>query len=253
MVSIITICYNAGDVIHKTFDGMLKQTYTDVEYIIVDGASKDNTMEVIDSYRSRLEAKFTKVIVISEKDNGIYDAMNKGIRHASGDIVGIINSGDWYEPNAIQLAADTYAETNYDYFCSDSHSVLTDGTTVSVRHVRIDKYPTSLHWNHPSSFVPKRIYNEIGLFRCEGGIYDDFDFYLRVRKKYTNIVFKNIDITSFTKGGISQRKTFKLFLRRLKDRIHCYLDNGYSPLYIIPCLITEVGKLVITKKPGKKI
>ena len=100
-VSIITICFNSEAVIRKTIESVLNQTYTDIEYIIIDGASKDKTVEIAESYRLSLEGKGITFNVYSEPDKGIYDAMNKGINKATGELVGLINSGDWYEPSMI--------------------------------------------------------------------------------------------------------------------------------------------------------
>ena len=95
-VSIVTICYNNGESIKQTIDSVLSQDYPNIEYVIIDGASTDSSMEVISSYGERI-AK-----VISEPDKGIYDAMNKGIRFAHGEIIGIVNSDDWFEKDTIE-------------------------------------------------------------------------------------------------------------------------------------------------------
>lgn len=90
-VSIVTVCYNSAATIRDTIESVLAQDYADIEYIIVDGASKDNTLSIVNEYRDRIAT------VISEPDKGIYDAMNKGILAATGDVVGILNSDDFYE------------------------------------------------------------------------------------------------------------------------------------------------------------
>ena len=109
-ISIITATFNRAYVIKDCIESVLRQKYTDYEYIIVDGASKDNTVEIVNEYRQAFADKNYRYRIISEKDNGIYDAMNKGIRMATGDIVGIINSDDWYEPDALETVARTYSE-----------------------------------------------------------------------------------------------------------------------------------------------
>ena len=101
LVSILTPCYNSAKTIEKTLECIEKQTYTNIEYIIIDGGSTDGTLEIIDRHRSRLPEKLT---VISENDNGIYDAMNKGIRLAKGELIGIVNSDDWYEHDTVEQA-----------------------------------------------------------------------------------------------------------------------------------------------------
>lgn len=98
-VSVITVCYNSANTIEKTIKSVISQDYGDIEYIIIDGGSNDGTLDIIDKYKDKIS------ILISEPDKGIYDAMNKGIRIASGEIVGMINSDDWYGPYTVGAAA----------------------------------------------------------------------------------------------------------------------------------------------------
>ncbi len=249
LVSVVTICYNSEKVIEKTIEAMTKQTYPHVEYIIIDGASKDRTVEIASGYKEAFEKKGYSYKIISEPDHGIYDAMNKGIRNSTGEIIGIINSGDFYQPDAIETVVKTYLEEPFDYF--DGYTVGFNEETMVFsekhKHTRMDRFPTSRHWSHPSSFVTKQLYDELGLFRCKG-LYDDFDFYLRVRRANKKIVFRDVHIANFARGGISQKKSFRLYKRRMKDRYNCYRDNGYSRLYGIECLAVETAKMILPRK-----
>src|SRR3954468_5463563 len=94
-VSIITVAYNSQATINDTIKSVINQTYKDIEYIIIDGASTDNTISIVESYKDKIS------IVLSEPDKGIFDAMNKGIQYATGDVIGILNSDDYYENNAV--------------------------------------------------------------------------------------------------------------------------------------------------------
>ena len=96
LISIITVSYNAVKTIEDTITSVLNQTYSNIEYIIIDGASTDGTLEVIKKYQDDIS------IIVSEPDKGIYDAMNKGIERANGELIGIINADDWYEANAVE-------------------------------------------------------------------------------------------------------------------------------------------------------
>ncbi|MDO5444439.1 MAG: glycosyltransferase family 2 protein [Eubacteriales bacterium] len=242
--SIITICFNSEAVIRKTVESVLAQNYPEIEYIIVDGASSDGTVSAVREYSSAFTEKGYTLKIISEPDNGIYDAMNKGIRNSSGDIIGIINSGDWYEPEAIKTAAEAYMEDPYDLFYADINLVKANGSII-VKHSKYDRFPTSRHWNHPTTFVTKKTYEELGLFRCEG-IHDDFEFLLRSRRAEKKIVIKNRTLANFAVGGTSNDKSLKKCVRRCKDRYRSYRVNGYSRLSIVECVGIELAKLIVS-------
>lgn len=243
--SIITICFNSEAVIKKTIESVLAQDYTgSVEYLIIDGASKDKTVEIAEEYRDEFAKRGYEYRIISEPDNGIYDAMNKGIRQSTGDIVAILNSDDWYETDAISTAANEYEKMPYDYFFADINLVKDDGRIIT-KHSRIDIFPSSRRWNHPSSFVKKKLYEEIGVFRDEG-LHDDFEFYLRVRKSNKIIRVVNHTIANFVVGGASNQKGFKKSKSRIEDRYRAYRVNGYSRLYMIECIGVEIAKAIIS-------
>ena len=118
--SIITICFNSEKDIRKTIESVLAQSYSgNVEYLIIDGASKDNTVAIAEEYQQRFKEKGYSYRISSEPDKGIYDAMNKGIRKSTGNIIGIINSGDWYESETLNTVAEAYKRTNLDMFYAD--------------------------------------------------------------------------------------------------------------------------------------
>lgn len=243
--SIITICYNSETVIQKTIESVLNQDYNgSVEYLIIDGASKDTTVELAERYREDFEKKGYEYVICSEPDKGIYDAMNKGIRKSTGDIIGIINSGDWYEPIALSTVSKIYENKPFDYFCADINLIKANGSVI-IKHSKHDTFPTSRHWNHPSSFVTKKLYDELGGFLCEG-IHDDFEFFLRVRKAGKEIVIQNTVLANFMTGGASNSKSVRESKRRIRDRYKCYRRNGYSRLYIIECVCIELAKAMIS-------
>ena len=243
--SIITICFNSEAVIRKTIDAVLAQDYSgEVEYLIIAGASKDRTVEIAEEYKPKFTAKGYSYIISSEPDKGIYDAMNKGIRKSTGDIIGIINSGDWYEPNALSVVAESYKSNSFDMFYADINLVKADNSVI-VKHSKLDEIVSSRNWNHPTSFVTKATYNELGVFRCEG-IHDDFEFLLKVRKAGKKIVVKNIVLANFMVGGCSNTKSLSKSIKRIKDRYRCYRANGYSRLYLVECIAMEMAKAVLS-------
>ena len=244
LVSIVTVCYNSENTVRATIESVLAQTYDKIEYLIIDGASSDGTVAIAEEYREKFAEKGYEYKIVSEKDNGIYDAMNKGINMAQGEIVGIINSDDWYEPIAIETAVNTYNEEKYDMFYADINLIKANGQ-IMVKKSKKDRFPTSRHWNHPTSFVTKETYNELGAFRCEG-IHDDFDLFLRIRKAGKKIVIRNIVLANFRTGGTSNDKTLKKCVRRCKDRYRCYRNNKYSRLYFIECAAIEAAKFILS-------
>ena len=151
-ISIITVTFNSEKTLSRTMDSVLKQSYKPLEYIIVDGRSKDGTLDIVDKYKPYFWEKGIELKVISEKDDGIYDAMNKGISLARGEIIGMINSDDWYEEDALLTVANTYEQKSFDLFYADLRMHMTDGKTF-IKRSRNRKYATSRDWNHPTTFI----------------------------------------------------------------------------------------------------
>ena len=210
-VTIITICFNSEAVIKKTIESVLNQTYTDIEYIIIDGASKDKTVEIAESYKDAFADKGIDFKIFSEPDKGIYDAMNKGIAKATGELVGLINSGDFYEPQMIETAVKAYEEKPYDIFYGDINLIKDNGQII-VKKSRYDKFPTSRHWNHPTMVV---------------------------RKAY-------VTLANFMTGGASNKKSFRQCKKRCKDRYKAYRDNGYGIWSWFECVGIEIAKFILS-------
>ena len=152
LVSIITVAFNSEKTICHTIESVLTQTYDNIEYWIIDGDSRDRTVEIAESYRVQMENKGIHYYILSEPDGGIYDAMNKGIRKATGEIIGIINSDDWYEPEAVETAVDTFHMTGCDLMYANIRMHKADGSTF-VKTARSRRFQTSRDWNHPTTFV----------------------------------------------------------------------------------------------------
>lgn len=242
-VSIITVCYNSERTIRDTIESVLHQDYSNIEYLIIDGESKDDTVGIARSYEERFQARGFQYRIISEKDAGLYDAMNKGIRLASGALIGIINSDDWYEPEAVRTAVEAYREESYDMFYADVRLIRQDGRFI-IKHSRRDRFPTSRHWNHPTTFVTKQTYEELGGYRNEG-IHDDFELFLRIRRAGKKIVIKKAVLANFRSGGVSNNKSLASCRKRCRDRYRCYRNNGYSRWYLLECVIIEAVKFVL--------
>ena len=184
-ISIITVCFNAVSTIKDTIDSVLNQNYPEIEYIIVDGASTDGTVEIIRSYGNRI-AKF-----ISEPDEGIYDAMNKGISLASGNIVAILNADDFYiNSQVISKVVKAFRESGADIVYGDIVIVHPENTEKVVRYWKAGKYrPGSFKWGwhppHPAFFVKRKIYEKYGVFDLEfKRVAADFEIMARFMERY---------------------------------------------------------------------
>lgn len=246
-ISIITVTYNSENSIRSTMESILAQNLdaekVSVEYLMIDGAGGDNTVAVAESYRKQFEERGITFRVYSEKDNGIYDAMNKGIRLATGDVIGILNSDDWYEPDTLQTVADTFADTGCELMYANIRMHKTDGSTF-VKKARMRKYETSRDWNHPTTFVKGDIYKE-NPFR-NLGIHDDYGFFLQMKRQKRKIVIVDKVLANFRMGGASNYKSFKAARKRIMDRYkYCYRINGYSRLYMAECVAIEAAKMIL--------
>lgn len=243
LVSIITVAYNSEKTISRTLDSVYRQTYGEIEYIIVDGKSTDKTMDIVKQYEKRFVEKKIGFRYISEKDNGIYDAMNKGIRMAKGELIGIINSDDWYEPEAVECAVLHYIKNSYDLFYADLRIINADGSSF-IKKSRNNGWVTSRYWNHPTTFIPKRIY-ESYQYRMET-IHDDWDLILRIRKDTGRnaVCVVNEVLANFTRNGVSHEKSIKKAMQRAKIKYRIYRNNGYSRWYVVECFGMEIAKCI---------
>ena len=138
--SIITICFNSEKTIERTIKSVLAQTCRDYEYIIVDGASKDSTLDIVKRYEPMFEGRMKWK---SEPDKGIYNAMNKGIKRASGDIIGIVNSDDWLEPDALENVQKSVTANG-----NDLNSLYCGGINYHLANGEIKKWPVNIKALH---------------------------------------------------------------------------------------------------------
>lgn len=241
LVSVITVVYNGERFLANAIDSVLGQTYPNIEYIIIDGGSKDNTLSIIRRYESKL------AWWISEPDKGISDAFNKGIARATGEWVGILNADDWYEPDAVarMMAAANDKDVLYgdlsmwkdgkkDYTVKGNHEILTREMSV----------------NHPTVFVRRSCYQQYGVFDLQYKCAMDYDVMLRF---YTNgCRFSSLPgvITNMRWAGVSDKRWFLACKETLA------IKNKYLPgrkllnrLYFCK----HVSAIYITKKLGKGV
>jgi len=185
-ISIITVSYNSKKTIKDTLDSVLSQSYQDIEYIIVDGFSKDATVDIIKEYEPSFNGRMKWV---SEKDKGLYDAMNKGIQMATGDVIGIINSDDLFcDQHAIEKVMQIFEENkSLDSVYADLFYVAQDDTSKIVRRWitgRQKQFKYGWHPAHPTLYIKKEVYNKYGLFNLDFKLAADFEIMLRFLEKY---------------------------------------------------------------------
>lgn len=241
-VSVITACKNSESTIKDTFQSILKQKYRPLQYIVVDGLSTDGTVNIIEEYKEKFQHEKIDFLFLSETDAGIYDAMNKGIRLATGDLVGIINSDDWYEEDAVGKVAKAYAKQPFDLFYADLRIINQDGSSFTKKS-KNSKWITSRYWNHPTTFITKELYRN-NLYKTEN-IHDDWDLILRIRKQECRIVVLNEVLANFRRNGVSHQKSWRKAMERAKIKYQIYRENGYSRLYFVECYGMEIAKLVV--------
>ncbi|WP_207492045.1 glycosyltransferase family 2 protein [Aridibaculum aurantiacum] len=227
-VSIITVCYNSAATIADTIRSVSKQKYPDIEHIIIDGVSTDGTLDIIKN------SSFTGTLV-SENDNGLYDAMNKGIKMATGDVVGILNSDDFYpDENVITDVVKHLIEQDCDAVYADLDFINMSKPKKIVRKWRSGQYryeKFNFGWMppHPTFFVKREVYEKYGLFNT--GLKSAADYELILRFLYVNKVkaeYLPRVLVHMRAGGVSNRS----FSNRLKAHLEDYKAwriNGGSP------------------------
>lgn len=232
-ISVITVAYNSATTIEKTIQSILNQSQVPYEYLIIDGKSTDGTVELAQLYQETFIEKKIHYRIFSEEDQGIYDAMNKGIRKASGNFIAILNSDDWYENTAIETVMKTYRENPFDLAYGSIRYIGRNGKEF-IKKSRLDIFVSSRNWNHPSSFVRRRLCLEHP-FDSRWEIYADFAWFLKLRKKTIKIANfpEEKVIVNFQVGGVSINKSWKSMRRRAKEKYQAYRENGYGRIYIV--------------------
>lgn len=228
-VTIITVCYNSAKTIEKTIQSVIAQGYDDLEYIIIDGGSQDGTLDIIRRYETNV------TLLVSEPDYGIYDAMNKGIMHASGDIIGIINSDDWYETGTVAKTVKYFENNDVDVTYGRISVVDSNGEIRNTKEQDLITIWFQMAVPHPSVFIKRDIYVKYGFFDTTYKIVADYELILRLYSKGVKFGYINDVLAYFRKGGISQRQAR---LNRLEgDKIcHKYIAGCEDKEHLLPLL-----------------
>ena len=247
LVSIITVSFNAEKTIERTIKSVINQTYKNIEYIIVDGASKDKTAEIARSFIEEFNSTEGRSMkVISEPDKGMYDALNKGAKLSHGAIVGQINADDFYEPDAVAFMANLFEKENFDLAWGSLRVLTQNGER--IKHARTPKnkfFWTTLHWCHPASFSRREILLEYPYPLINS--HDDFDYATHVYLDGKKIVTAEKIISNFTLGGMSTQPTIKDAKKRLDDIYGIYKRYNLGKSHYIRRVLFEAVKYLIVK------
>jgi glycosyltransferase involved in cell wall biosynthesis len=242
-VSIITVCHNSQATIKDTIESVLAQTYENLEYIIIDGHSSDNSLNIINSYNGRI----TKVL--SEPDWGMYDAMNKGLALATGEIVGFIHSDDYFAyPNAIADIAELFSNSTIEAAYADLDYVSTHDKHKIVRKWRSGTHNRKNYYKgwmppHPTFYARKSVYDKFGGYNTQMGSAADYELMLRVGFKHKiNMAYLPKVLVKMRLGGQSNRTLKNRIKANLEDR-KAWSINGLKPKWYT-LLLKPASKIV---------
>lgn len=244
LVSIISVAFNSEKTIARTIESVFRQSYTNIEYIIVDGASKDNTLAIAQKYQKLFdETDGRSLKIISEPDNGMYDALNKGAKLAHGELVGQINTDDWYEDNAVETMVNLYKDREYDVAWGSIRIKKKSGDM--IKHAKIGRFWTTTGWCHPGMFSRREILLEFP-YALET-MYDDFDYITAVHQAKKRIITIDKVISNFTfgEGGQSTKKSLKEVKRRVGITYGIYRKYGMSKGYWFYRWAYEIVKYLV--------
>ncbi|MBI1267003.1 MAG: glycosyltransferase [Cryomorphaceae bacterium] len=249
-VSIITIAWNSAETIEDTIKSVIAQDFSDVEYIVIDGASKDNTLDIVNKYKDNI------AVVISEPDKGIYDAMNKGVKAATGDVIGILNSDDFYaDEHVVSDIVALFKSSGAQGVYADLVYVNRIATDRVLRYWKAGEYKEGMFrkgWMppHPTFFIQAECYKNYGLYNTALRSAADYELMLRMMHKHKiKVAYLNRVITRMRDGGESN-VTLKNRIRANQEDRKAWVMNGLKPglltLYIKP--LSKIKQFIFKPK-----
>lgn len=252
-ISLITVTFNSAITLRDTIQSVLLQTYTNIEYIIIDGLSNDNTVDIIHEYEPLFQGRLRW---ISERDNGLYDAMNKGIWMATGDVVGIINSDDFYHrSDIISRVAEAFLNTEVQTVYGDVRFVNPDNLNKTVRYYSSENFsPKHFRYGfmpaHPTFFTYRKYFEEFGYYKTDYHIAADYELLIRFLYRHQlKAKYLSLDFMKMRTGGVST-VSIKSNIMLNKEIVRACKENGIwtcMPLLFLKYFI-KVFELFLTKE-----
>jgi glycosyltransferase involved in cell wall biosynthesis len=240
-ISVITVAYNAQNTIARCIDSILGQKFSNIQYIIIDGGSTDNTIQIIDQYRDKID------LFISEPDKGIYDAMNKGIALATGSIVGTLNADDYFaDKEVLNDVAAAFAEQEAGILYGDLDYVDMNGNI--VRKWRSGEYKGGMFnrgWMpaHPTFYCKRNLFEQLGVYRLDYGSAADYELMLRfIHFNKTKAIYLNKVMVKMIIGGVSN-KSIKNRVQALLFDLKAMRNNGIL-FPVITIILKPLRKLM---------
>lgn len=250
-LSIVTICYNSEKFIEKTMNSVLCQTKPVYEYIVIDGKSRDNTLKIIKEFESKFLNKKVIFKFVSEKDNGISDAFNKGIKLSSGDLIGLINADDELAPKTCEILSKIYDSYVYDIYYGNCIWVDNKKNLKRLRKPKhdLDNSLYNMKLIHPSTFVKKSVYDDVGDFNLNYKYIMDKDFIYRCYIANKSFYYVDEVLSYMTSGGISDTDFLKVFLEgktmMISNGINPFAATFYTIYKYILTIIKRIIRIII--------
>lgn len=255
LVTVVTVVYNGEKHLEQAIKSVINQTYKNIEYIIIDGGSTDGTPDIIQHYKDHI------AYWISEPDNGIYHAMNKGIKKASGEFIGMLNADDWYEPNVIEKVANKIDSLEGDVedrviYCDSYNYDEELSAGFKTKQTSEMKYWKGMTVSHQAMFIHCTIYEKLGLYSLDYCFASDYEFFLRMIK--AGIRFEKLDFhgINFRMGGASttyMNRSISEVSRII--RMYFGVFSKEYPLFLItnrlPSMLGNI-RILMTKIIGQK-
>lgn len=251
-LTIITVSFNRADVISRAIESVYRQLYKDLEYIVIDGGSSDNTVEILEHWSKRFKGRLHYV---SEPDNGVYDAINKGIRMSEGDVIGILHSDDFFtQNNILSEVVKAFEDPETDMVYGDVHFISKRDIYKPVRYYSAENFTRRrLRYGfappHPSMYCRRSVFDKYGLYNDSYSIAGDFEFFVRVLwNEKTKAQYIPIDMVAMRRGGLSTSLWNVLFTNTF-EKLRALRDNKIGSNYFLMLFRYMISMKHYFKKP----